>query len=435
MCPYSLAETTRCGKAARQNLSALLWSYRKEQSGGDLVNWRTFYTLNLAVFTGNLGMGIVIPFMPIYAKTLGATGLTIGIFFASFPLAQMLFMPLIGRLSDQYGRKGFIAVGQLLCCLLSLWYVYAPDIFYLILGRFLQGGSIALIFPIANAYVGDLAPPQKRGTYMGIFNLFLTSSFGMGPLVGGWLSEAYGMESSFYWMGGLNAVAFLAILLLLPEAPPAIHAKAQPSSYRDLLRKPKVQGLAFYRIVSSIQMGLWFSFLPLFATEALKMHNGQIGTVLATYMLVSSLVQVPFGRLADRMDRYVLITAGGYLASLAFTFVFFAQGFVHLLLIGAVAGAMGAMSMPALTALAADEGHHGGMGAIMGVLNMAMSAGMMLGPVLAGGLAEVVGLRPLFVFSGLVGALGTLLFSWLSREHRTAAVVAPELAERRTEVS
>ncbi|HJY80990.1 MAG TPA: MFS transporter, partial [Candidatus Binatia bacterium] len=98
-------------------------------------------------------------------------------------------------------------------------------------------------------------------------------------------------------------------------------------------------------------------------------------------------------------------------------------------------GVMGAMSMPALTALAADEGHHGGMGAIMGVLNMAMSAGMMLGPVLAGGLAEVVGLRPLFVFSGLVGALGTLLFSWLSREHRTAAVVAPELAERRTEVS
>ncbi len=399
------------------------------------MNRRTFYTLNLAVFTGNLGMGIVIPFMPIYAKKMGATGLTIGIFFASFPLAQMLFMPLIGRLSDRHGRKGFIAVGQLLCCLLSLWYVYAPDIFYLILGRFMQGGSIALIFPIANAYVGDLAPPQKRGTYMGIFNLFLTSSFGMGPLVGGWLSDAYGMESSFYWMGGLNAVAFLAILLLLPEAPPALHAKAQPSSYRDLLRKPKVQGLAFYRMVSSIQMGLWFSFLPLFAIEVLKMNNGQIGTVLATYMLVSSLVQVPFGRLADRMNRYVLITVGGYLASLAFTGVFFAQGFVHLLLIGAIAGAMGGMSMPALTALAADEGHHGGMGAIMGVLNMAMSAGMMLGPVLAGGLAELVGLRLLFVFSGVVGVLGTLLFGWLSREHRAAAVVAPELAERQTEVS
>src|SRR5262245_6660870 len=301
----------------------MLWyGERSTEEFGDVsVDQRTFYILNLAVFTGNLGMGIVIPFLPIYAKTLGATGLTIGIFFASFPLAQMLCMPVVSQLSDRYGRKEFIAVGQLLCCLLSLWYVFAPGIVYLILGRFVQGGTMALIFPIAMAYVGDLAPPDKRGTYMGIFNLFLTSSFGVGPLLGGWLSDAYGMEASFYWMGGLNAVAFLAVLLLLPEAPPAIHAKAQPSSYRDLLRKPKVQGLAFYRMVSSIQMGLWFSFLPLFGVEVLKMNNGQIGTVLATYMLVSSLVQVPFGRLADRMNRYMLITAGVGLAALQFIVV------------------------------------------------------------------------------------------------------------------
>src|SRR5262249_57998670 len=142
-------------------------------------------------------------------------------------------------------------------------------------------------------------------------------------------------------------------LLLLPEAPRAPHAKVQSSSYRDLPRKPKVQGLAFSRMVSSIQMGLWFSFLPLFAVEVLKLNNGQIGTVLATYMLVSSLVQVPFGRLADRMNRYMLITAGGYLASLAFTGVFFAQGFVPLPLIGATPRAIGGRAMPPLTAPAA----------------------------------------------------------------------------------
>ncbi len=399
------------------------------------MNQRTFYTLNLAVFTGMLGMGIVIPFLPIYAKTLGATGLTIGIFFASFPLAQMLFMPLIGRLSDRHGRKGFIAVGLFCASLLSLWYVYAPGILYLILGRFVQGGVMALIIPIATAYVGDLAPPDKRGTYMGIFNLFLTSSFGMGPLIGGWFSDAYGMPASFYCMGGLTALAFVAVLLFLPEARASAHSVARSSSYRDLLRKPKIQGLALYRMVNSIQMGLWFSFLPLLATEGLSMSKGQIGTVLATYMLVSSLVQVPFGRLADRVNRQVLIAIGGYLGSLAFAAVFFAQSFVHLLLVAGVTGAMGAMAMPALSAIAVDEGHHGGMGAIMGVINMAMSAGMMLGPVLAGALADVVGLRSLFVFSAVVGVIGTLLFSWLTGEHRIAAIVTPELAERQTEVS
>ena len=72
---------------------------------------RVFYTLNIAVFTSMLGMGIVLPFMPIYARSLGATGITIGIFFASFPLAQMVFMPMIGRLSDRHGRKMFMALG------------------------------------------------------------------------------------------------------------------------------------------------------------------------------------------------------------------------------------------------------------------------------------------------------------------------------------
>ena len=90
--------------------------------------------------------------------------------------------------------------------------------------------------------------------------------------------------------------------------------------------------------------------------------------------------------------------------------------------------------MPALTAMAADEGHHGGMGAVMGVLNMAMSMGMMLGPVLAGGLTEVIGLRGLFLFSGMVGIIGTASFSWLVAEQRTAAMSAPELVEKQTQL-
>jgi len=399
------------------------------------VNQRAFYTLNLAVFTGMLGVGIVIPFMPIYAKTLGATALSIGVFFASFPLAQMLFMPVIGRLSDRYGRKWFIAVGLFFCSLLSLWYVYAPTIFYLTCGRFLQGGVMALILPIATAYVGDLAPPEQRGTYMGIFNLFLTSSFGMGPLAGGWISDVYGMNASFYWMGGLSAIAFVAVLLFLPETHAHTRTKTLQPSYRELLQRPKVQGLALYRMVNALQMGLLFSFLPLLAAEILHLSKAQIGAVIAIHMLVSSLVQVPSGRLADRMSRRLLVTIGGYLGSLAFVSVFYAQNFVHLVLIGGLTGAMGAVALPALTALAADEGHLSGMGAVMGVLNIAMSAGMMLGPVLAGVLAEIVGLRSLFVFAAVVGMIGTLLFARLTTEPGTPREPVPELRDRPTEVS
>ena len=399
------------------------------------MNQRVFYTLNLSVFTSMLGMGIVIPFMPIYAKTLGATGISIGIFFASFPLAQMLFMPMIGRLSDRHGRKAFIAVGLFLSSLMSLWYVYAPNIVYLTIGRFLQGAAVALIIPIATAYVGDIAPPDKRGTMMGVFNLFLTGSIGIGPLAGGWLSDTYGMESSFYWMGALNLVAVVMVLIFLPNSQAAEHTVKQPVSYRELLKRTGVKGLALFRMVNTIQMGLWFSFLPLLAVEVLQLNNTQIGWTIACYMLVSSLVQVPFGRMADRFDKRLLIILGGLSGSVVFAMVFFAQNFWHLMLIAGVTGAMGALAMPALTALAAEEGSDGNMGAIMGVLNMAMSVGMMLGPVLAGLFSDLSGLRPLFLFGAGAGFIGTLVFGWLTSESYAPVLVAPKLAEEQTKAS
>jgi len=89
--------------------------------------------------------------------------------------------------------------------------------------------------------------------------------------------------------------------------------------------------------------------------------------------------------------------------------------------------------MPALTALAADEGHQSGMGAIMGVLNMAMSVGMMLGPVLAGVLTEIVSLRVLFVGSAVVGGIGTLLFARLTVEHPLPLVPTSEAKQRQVE--
>lgn len=397
------------------------------------MNQRVFYTLNIAVFTSMLGMGIVLPFMPIYARTLGATGITIGIFFASFPLAQMVFMPMIGRLSDQHGRKTFIALGLFGSSLLSLWYVYAPNMLYLTLGRFLQGATVALTLPIATAYVGDIAPPEKRGTLMGIFNLSMTSSIGLGPLAGGWLSDQYGMESSFYWMCLLNALACVLVLILLPKSHPAERANTRQASYRQLLARPRVKGLALYRVVNTIQMGLWFSFLPLLGTEILRLNHTMIGWALACYMLVSSLVQVPFGRMADRFSKRLLIIASGLIGSSVFSFIFFVWEFWHLMLIAAATGAMGAMAMPALSALAAEEGQDGNMGAVMGMLNMAMSVGMMLGPVLGGLVLDVSGLRPLFLFGAVAGLLGTFGFARLAVTVPSPAVAAPRLAEGPTE--
>jgi MFS family permease len=195
-------------------------------------------------------------------------------------------------------------------------------------------------------------------------------------------------------------------------------------------------GLALYRMANAIQMGLWFSFLPLLAAEMLDLSKSQIGYLMAVYMLASSLVQVPAGHLADRVSKRALIVISSCLGSFVLITVVFAESFTHLLLIGSVMGVMSAVSMPALNALAADEGQSGGMGAVMAVINMAMSAGFMIGPVIAGVLAEIYGLHSLFVFGAIVGLVGTVLFvRWTVEEKTTAAVVAPESAKSQAEVS
>lgn len=374
-----------------------------------------------------LGMGIVIPFMPIYARTLGASGITIGIFFASFPLAQILFMPLIGKMSDRYGRKGFIAGGLLLSSLLSVAYVFTPDIWSLTIVRFFQGLAVALILPISSAYVGDLAEPQKRGELMGIFNLFLTSSIGVGPLLGGWATENFGMDVGFYLMGILNFLAFVIAFLFLAERRSSQSALEQPS-YGALLKRIGIQGIALYRTVTAIQTGLWFSFLPLLAVEILGINQSRVGVVIAAYMLMNSLVQVPFGRLADRYRKRVLIVWSGFLTSLAFAALMFIQNFGELILVSAFVGIAGALAQPALSAIAAEEGKQCGMGAVMGLLSMAFSLGMMLGPVLAGLLSEILGLRLIFCFGAVAGILGTGMFAWLMFEREARDVTATEKA-------
>ena len=136
-----------------------------------------------------LGIGIIAPLLPIYADNLGATGIWIGIVFAGFSISRAIIMPFIGKLSDQHGRKRFICIGLLLYAITSLGFIWADSVYQLVLVRFLQGAVAAMIVPIAQAYMGDLAPEGEEGKWMGYFNAVFFTGFGLGPLMGGALSE------------------------------------------------------------------------------------------------------------------------------------------------------------------------------------------------------------------------------------------------------
>jgi MFS family permease len=179
---------------------------------------KIFFVLFISLFSCMLGVGIIVPILPLYAETLGATGLWLGAIFAAFSLTRSISMPLIGRFSDRLGRKRFITTGLLIYTLSSLGYIYATSTVELIVIRVIQGFSSAMIIPIAMAFIADIAPLDKEGSYMGIFTIALFLGFGCGPILGGLTKDLISMEADFLIMGGLCLLALVLVLIYLPRS-------------------------------------------------------------------------------------------------------------------------------------------------------------------------------------------------------------------------
>ena len=138
---------------------------------------RVFPILAISIFSCMLGSGIVVPLLPLYAESLGASGLWLGLIFAAFPLSQFLATPVFGRLSDRKGRKLFISIGLLAYAVISFGFIYTNTVSQLVLLRFLHGLAGALILPIAQAYVGiSLRRERRVNGWAMLMLLFLADS-------------------------------------------------------------------------------------------------------------------------------------------------------------------------------------------------------------------------------------------------------------------
>ena len=138
-----------------------------------------FGTIWLTVALDLVGFGIVVPILGRYAERFGASGLEVGLLFASFSLAQLVFAPILGRLSDRIGRKPVIMISLLGTAVGSFVTGAAGALWVLFLGRILDGASGASV-AVAQGSVTDLAPPSERPRLLGL----LGAAFGVGFVVG-----------------------------------------------------------------------------------------------------------------------------------------------------------------------------------------------------------------------------------------------------------
>ena len=194
---------------------------------------RIFTILFIAVVATTIGIGIIEPFMGIYAESLGANGLMIGIIFGSFTLSRAIFTPFIGRMSDLRGRKNLMLIGLAGYTILSFFYAAAKTTTSLTIIRFLHGLASAMVLPIAMAYIGDIAPKNQEGKYLGTFTIAFFMGMALGPLIGGALHDIWHMNAAFYAMGIISFLSMILLIFMLPEI--NAHKKTKPKTTIELL--------------------------------------------------------------------------------------------------------------------------------------------------------------------------------------------------------
>ncbi len=376
---------------------------------------RIFTVLFIAVFATMLGVGIIEPFMAIYAESLGANGLMIGLIFGSFTLSRALFTPFIGRFSDFKGRKNIMLFGLVGYTILSFFYAAATTAKSLIIVRFFHGLASAMVLPIAMAYIGDISPKNQEGKYLGTFTISFFMGLALGPIIGGTLHGIWHMNAAFYTMGAISLLSLIMLIFMLPEI--NAHKNINPLPFKDILKDKTMQAMFIFRATNSYGISALMGFLPLVA-ERINISVFQIGFIVTSNLLVSSLLQRHFGIIADKKDKIVMTIIGSLMILIALALMPLAMGFYTLLLLNLLMGLGSAISIPAGSAITAQLGKKLGMGSVMGIFNTAFGIGGGIGPIVAGLIMLTTSLTFVFVSSAVIVLGGTVIFYYLMKNNK-----------------
>jgi DHA1 family tetracycline resistance protein-like MFS transporter len=262
---------------------------------------RPLIVIFLTVFVNLVGFGIIIPLLPFYAQTFGASPLVIGLLFASFSLSQLIATPALGVLSDRWGRRPVLIFSLLGTVVSFVLLAVAHSLFVLFAARIidgLSGGNITT----ARAYIADVTEPHERAKAFGM----LGAAFGLGFIVGPGLAGvlAHISYTAPIWAAAL--VTLIATAMAFFWLPETVHrgSAATESPWRAI---PDVFGRRHLRPLLIADFIYWASFsvcnttFALFASRRFGFDVAQTGYVLAAFGLLGVIVQVGMVAPAVRM--------------------------------------------------------------------------------------------------------------------------------------
>ncbi|MFW6196075.1 MAG: MFS transporter [Thermoplasmatota archaeon] len=393
-----------------------------------VLKYKQLSILCFAVFVSMIGFGLIMPFLPIYARDFGASRTEIGLMLGLFSIVKIFIAPLGGKAADMYGRKPVMVFGMVLYVIVMFLFGTAGSVFEVLLYRAGQGAASGLVWPVAMAFIGDIVKEEDRGKAMGIYSVSFATGNATGPILGGVIASYYSLSVPFFFTSALAAISSILLYFGIEESfagtksKGSVHSrKKRPFAFlkfklSTITPHPKTfLGLTIGSFTVFFGLAMVWPMLSLFGDEVLLLSDLQISGIFTLIGVVQAIVMFPAGSLSDRIGRKTLIVVGGVFSSLFAGVIGLSTSYIFIMAAVSVYTLGRAMARPSFPAFVSSltPTKHRGKG--MGVYNFAQNLAFASGSFLSGYIADMVGLRIPFFFALIVGMIG-VLFIYLTVE-------------------
>lgn len=382
-------------------------------------------------FLANMGYGLILPGLSLYAASLGSNYSFIGIMISIFAAAQLITQIPAGKISDKMGRKLLITIGFTGVTIAALLYNFTNRPTHFLLLQVLAGLSIGCVWPPLLAQLTDQTLPHERGRVMGIFNTVFFVGIGLGPLVGGYVSSTLGFLSVFNIWALISFIGALTGLVTFKDPPGKVETpetKKETSPSDDgLFKKGTLLSFIGTCAVRS-RGGFCTSFnnaiLPLYATALFAIPQSMIGGLMFIHGIMLAAFTIPGGVISDRFGRKWPPIYGSLIATVGVFWYSFPDGYWSLFIAVALAGGGAGFATPALQALVGDISIPSRRGEAFGYFLTSFYIGTVFGASGFGFLADLIGLRSTALSWG-VFSLALALCGMIIRSEVARPVPAP----------
>ncbi|MGM0574387.1 MAG: MFS transporter [Myxococcota bacterium] len=382
---------------------------------GGLVRRASYATIHLTVFLDLMGFGIILPHLPYAAERFGASGVGVGALLTSYSVAQLLAAPVLGRVSDRFGRRPVLLLALTGSTLSLVLTGLAGTLAILLAARALAGifaGSIST----AQAAIADVTEPEDRAKAMGLLGASIGLGFVMGPAIGAALAPM-GFAFTCFAAAGLTAADLIMAAFVLPETRTAeARSAARPTlPLAEAARRPVLRPLLLSLFLGTFAFVGLEAIFPLLGEHRFGLFERDMGLVFAYIGVVIIVIQGGVvGRLTRRLGERRVVVVGGGLMAVGFAAIAFSEALAFTMVALGVLSAGQGLLRPALSALVSMNAHADEQGAVLG-LGQSLGAGARaLGPLVAGWLWDRQQGAPF-----VLGAVLTLAVVLVMRTART----------------